>query len=176
MPKLMIHIRPERPEDIASIDEINRLAFGGEEEAKLVKAIRGSDYFIPELSLVAVEDDRIVGHILFSPVKIESSESSVIALALAPMAVVPEYQNKGIGTELIKHGLIVCKKLGYTIVIVVGHPEYYPRFGFNPAREYSLEAPFEVPDDAFMALELVPGALKNVRGMVKYNPAFDSVI
>jgi putative acetyltransferase len=178
MPKLMIHIRPERPEDIESIDEINRLAFGGEEEAKLIKAIRGSDYFLPELSLVAVEDDRIVGHILFSPVTIESSEDSksTEALALAPMAVVPEYQNKGIGTELVKHGLKVCKKLGYTIVIVVGHPEYYPRFGFKPAREYSLEAPFEVPDDAFMALELVPGALKNVRGMVKYNPAFDSVI
>ena len=176
MPKLMIHIRPERPEDIASIDEINRLAFGGEEEAKLIKAIRGSDYFLPELSLVAVEDDRIVGHILFSPVTIESSESSVTALALAPMAVVPEYQNKGIGTDLVKHGLAACKKLDYTIVIVVGHPEYYPRFGFKPAREYGLEAPFEVPDDAFMALELVPGALKNVRGVVKYNPAFDSVI
>jgi putative acetyltransferase len=176
MPKLMIHIRPERPEDIESIHELNRLAFGGEEEVKLIKAIRGSDYFIPELSLVAVDDNRIVGHILYSPVTIESSESSVTALALAPMAVVPECQNKGIGTEMVKHGLAAGKKLGYTIVIVVGHPEYYSRFGFNPAREYSLEAPFEVPYDAFMARELVPGALKNVRGMVKYNPAFDSVI
>ncbi len=176
MPKLMIHIRPERPEDIVSIDGINRLAFGGEEEAKLIKAIRGSNYFLPELSLVAAETDRIVGHILFSPITVESSGKSVNALALAPMAVVPEYQNKGVGTALVKHGLAACKKLGYTIVIVVGHPEYYSRFGFTPATEYDLEAPFEVPDDAFLALELLPGALKNVRGMVKYSPAFDSVL
>jgi putative acetyltransferase len=172
----MIRIRPERSEDIESIRELNVRAFHGEDEANLIAAIRDSNYFIPVLSLVAVEDDRIVGHILFSPVTIESSESSVTALALAPMAVVPECQNKGIGADLVKHGLEVCKKLGHTIVIVVGHPEYYPRFGFKPAREYGLEAPFEVPDDAFMALELVPGALENVRGMVKYNPAFDSVI
>jgi putative acetyltransferase len=176
MPKLMIRIRPERPEDTVSIDEINISAFQGEDEAKLIKAIRGSDYFIPELSLVAVKDDRIVGHILFSPITVESSGKSVNALALAPMAVVPEYQNKGVGTELVKHGLAACNKLGYTIVIVVGHPEYYPRFGFKPATEYDLEAPFEVPDDAFLALELLPGALKNVRGRVKYSPAFDSVL
>ena len=92
------------------------------------------------------------------------------------MAVVPDFQNKGIGTKLVKHGLEACKKLGYTIVIVVGHPEYYPRLGFKPAREYGIEAPFEVPDDAFLVCELFSGALKNVRGMVKYSHAFDSVI
>ena len=172
----MIHIRPERTEDTESIRELTISAFQGDEEARLIAAIRASDYFIPELSLVAVETDRIVGHILFSPITVESSGKSVNALALAPMAVVPEYQNKGIGTELVKHGLAACKKLGYTIVIAVGHPEYYPRFGFKPARDYCLEAPFEVPDDAFLTLELVPCALKNVRGMVKYSPAFDSVL
>jgi len=175
----MIHIRPEKTEDLVSIDELTRLAFKGEDEVKLVKAIRHSEYFIPELSLVALEDNnRIVGHILFSPVTIESSENSesVEALALAPMAVLPERQNSGIGTMLVRQGLEVCRKLGYTIVIVVGHPEYYPRFGFKPARAHDLEAPFEVPDAAFMALELVPGALTNVRGVVKYNPAFDSVL
>ena len=172
----MIHIRPERSEDIESIRELNVRAFYGEDEANLIAAIRASDYFIPELSLVAVEADRIVGHILFSPITVESSETSAKALALAPMAVLPEYQNRGIGAELIKHGLAACKKLGYTIIIVVGHPGYYPRFGFKPATEYGLEAPFEVPDDAFMALELVPGALKDVRGVVKYSPAFDPVL
>ncbi|HUV79958.1 MAG TPA: N-acetyltransferase [Candidatus Bathyarchaeia archaeon] len=172
----MTHIRPEQPEDIASIDEITRLAFEGEEEAKLIVAIRNSDYFIPKLSLVTVQNNRVVGHILFSPITIESPETSVDALALAPMAVVPDFQNKGIGTKLVKHGLEACKKLGYTIVIVVGHPEYYPRLGFKPAREYGIEAPFEVPDDAFLVCELFSGALKKVRGMVKYSPAFDSVI
>jgi putative acetyltransferase len=173
----MIHIRPEKPDDIERIDEINRLAFEGAAEVKLIKAIRGSELFIPELSLVAVDDDdQTVGHILFSPVTIESPEESVDALALAPMAVLPEYQNRGIGTELVRQGLEACKQLGYKIVIVVGHPNYYPRFGFKPAREYRLKAPFEVPNEAFLACELFSGALKNVRGVVKYSPAFDSVI
>lgn len=175
----MIHIRPEKPEDIASIHGITTRAFQGEEEANLIAAIRASDYFIPELSLVAIDDtDQTVGHILFSPITIESTEDSksAKALALAPMAVIPEYQNRGIGSLLVQHGLAACKKLGYTVVVVVGHPGYYPRFGFRPARGYGLEAPFEVPDAAFLVCELVPGALKNVRGMVKYNPAFDSVM
>lgn len=172
----MIDIRPEHPEYITNIDEITRLAFDGEAEAELIKAVRGSDYFIPELSLVAVENNRVVGHILFSPVKIESSEKSVEALALAPMAVLPGSQKRGIGTMLVRQGLAACTKRGYTIVIVVGHPEYYPQFGFKPARACGLEAPFEVQDDAFMACELVPGALENVRGMVKYSPAFDLVL
>ncbi len=175
----MIHIRPERPEDSEGIREVTSRAFQGEEEATLIKAIRGSDYFIPELSLVALDDNtQIVGHILFSPVTIEPPDNSrsVIALALAPMAVVPECQNQGIGTLLVQHGLDACKKLGYTIVIVVGHPQYYPRFGFKQAKEFGIQAPFEVPANAFLSLELVPGALKNVRGMVKYSPAFDSVL
>ena len=171
----MIHIRPEKTEDIASIDEITRLAFEGEYAVTLIKAIRNSDYFIPELSLVALDDThQIVGHILFSPITIESPGQSVDALTLAPMTVVPAWQNRGIGTLLVQYGLEKCKKLGYTIVIVIGHPEYYPRFGFTPARRCGLEVPFEVPDEAFMAYELVPGALKNVRGMVKYSPAFDA--
>jgi putative acetyltransferase len=172
----MIHIRPENPEDIVRIDELTRLAFQGVDEANLIAAIRDSTYFVPELSLVAVDDDRVVGHILFSLITIESSEKSVEALALAPMAVLPEYQNRGIGTLLVQHGLAACKKLGYSIVIVVGHPEYYPRFGFTPARDCGIKAPFEVPDEAFMVLELVPDALKNVSGVVKYSPAFDLVI
>lgn len=172
----MIHIRPESPEDIESIQNVTTRAFQGEEEVNLIAAIRASDYFIHELSLVAVEDNRIVGHILFSPIKIESSEQSVEALALAPMAVLPDFQNNGIGTKLVKHGLEACKKLRYKIVIVIGHPNYYPRFGFKLARECGIEAPFEVPGDAFLACELFSAALKNVRGVVKYSPAFDSVI
>jgi putative acetyltransferase len=175
----MILIRPEKPEDIASIQDVTTRAFQGEEEANLIAAIRASDYFIPELSLIALDDtDQIVGHILFSPIIIESPEDSksAEALALAPMAVLPEYQNRGIGSLLVQHGLEACKKLGYSIVIVVGHPEYYPRFGFRPARDCGIKAPFEVPDEAFMVCELVTGALKNVSGVVKYSPAFDLVI
>ena len=172
----MIQIRPEKPEDIEIIDALTRLAFQSEDEVTVIATIRASDFFISELSLVAVEDNRVVGHILFSPITIESSEDSksVEALTLAPMAVLPECQKRRIGTLLVQHGLEVCTKLGYTIVVVVGHPEYYPRFGFRPARDYGIEAPFDVPDEAFMVLELVPGALEHVRGMLKYSPAFDS--
>jgi putative acetyltransferase len=168
----MITIRPETAEDYAAIAEVNRLAFGQEDEARLVEALRRSPDFIAELSLVAVEAGRVVGHILFSPVVIETKDGPVPALALAPMAVRPEVQNQGIGSELVRDGLERCRSLGHKIVVVVGHPGYYPRFGFSPARAQGLEAPFPVPDEAFLALELVPGALDGVAGMVKFPPPF----
>jgi putative acetyltransferase len=170
----MTTIHPETAEDYAAIREVNALAFGREVEAVLVEALRESPDFIPELSLVAVEAGRLVGHILFSPLVIETKDGPVPALTLAPLAVRPELQNQGIGSELVRDGLERCRSLGHRIVVVVGHPAYYPRFGFSPAGARGLEAPFPVPDEAFMVLELVSGALEGVAGIVKYPPPFDA--
>jgi len=173
-----ILIRAEEPADFAAIAEVNRLAFCGEGEAALVAKLRDWPGFIPELALVAVKGGKIVGHILISPVEIApegGAARAVPVLSLAPMAVLPELQNRGIGSALVRRGLDEARRLGHRIVVVVGHPHYYPRFGFEPARPRGLEAPFPVPDEAFLVLELVPGALRGVRGTVVYPPAFDEV-
>lgn len=169
-----ITIRRERPEDYEAIDEVNRLAFGQDDEARLIRALREAGGFDPKLSLVAVRDDRVVGHVLFSSVTVATTGGPVPALALAPMAVHPEVQNQGIGSRLVRDGLEVCRRLGHPIVVVVGHPGYYPRFGFTPARARGLEAPFQAPDEAFRVLELIPGALDGVAGIIEYPPAFDA--
>jgi putative acetyltransferase len=177
-----LRVRPERSNDIEAIDNLLKTAFGCTEESTLVRALRASDYFVPPLSLVAEEQDeegenRIVGYVLFSRISIETRDGAVPALALAPMAVAPEQQRQGIGTQLVETGLEACRQLGHSIVVLVGHPEYYPRFGFEPARAYDLEVPFAVPDEAFMALELLPGALNSVRGgKVRFSPPFEMVV
>ena len=171
----ILTVRTEKAEDIGAIRKLNKKAFKGNDESKLIDAIRGSDGFIPGLSLAAEKDGKIVGHILFSPVKIKGPAGAAPALALAPMAVLPAFQNQGIGTELVKRGLEECRKLGHKIVVVVGHAGYYPRFGFVKAGEKGLQLPFEAPEEIFMALELVPGALDEVKGTVEYPPAFHAV-
>lgn len=171
----MIVVRPEKTEDHAAVYEVNRLAFGNEEEPRLVEALRRSDDFIADLSLVAEKGGEVVGHILFTPITIEAQAGAVSAVALAPMAVRPELQRQGVGSELVRRGLEQCRGLGHKIVIVLGHPEYYPRFGFSPAGAFGVKAPFPAPDEAFMALELVPGALDGIEGTVKYPPAFGEV-
>lgn len=169
-------IRPEVPADIPAIFEVNYQAFAHYDEARLVDALREDKVFNPELSLVAVHGDRIIGHIMFPPVTIESPETSTPAVALAPLVVHPDFQCLGVGAALIEEGLKVCRTLGHRIVIVIGHPGYYPRFGFLKARENGLEAPFTVADDVFMVLALDDGALEGVEGMVKYPVAFDAVV
>ena len=171
----ILTVRAEKAEDIGAIRKLNKKAFKGNDESKLIDAIRGSDGFIPGLSLAAEKDGKIVGHILFSPVKIKGPAGAAPALALAPMAVLPAFQNQGIGTELVKRGLEECRKLGHKIVVVVGHAGYYPRFGFVKAGEKGLQLPFEAPDEIFMVIELVPGALSEVKGTVEYPPAFHGV-
>jgi putative acetyltransferase len=171
----MLVIRPERTEDYAAVHEVHRLAFGRENEAQLVETLRQSTNFIPELSLVAFKNGRVVGHVLFSPIIIETQTDTVPALALAPVAVLPEFQNQGVGSELIRRGLKKCQRLGHKIVVVVGHSTYYSRFGFSSARAKRLEAPFQVSDEAFMALELTSKALNGIKGMIKYPLAFDEV-
>lgn len=115
---------------------------------------------------MAVKDGKIVGHVLFTPVTIETADGTIPALALAPLAVHPQFQNQGIGSKLVEHGLKICNKSNYGIVIVIGLPGYYKRFGFTSARENELEVEFEVPDEAFYAKEIISGALEGVRGIV----------
>ncbi len=171
----MITVQPEGEAHYTAIHEINTLAFGRDNEAGLVKKLRKSTNFIPELSLVSIKSGKVVGHILFSRINIETKTGSVPALALAPMAVYPEFQNRGNGSKLIRQGLERCRYLGYKVVIVVGHPTYYPRFGFTSARAKGLKAPLPLPEEAFMVIELDPDALNGISGMVIYPPEFGAV-
>lgn len=168
----MLTIRPEIPSDRESIYRVNHEAFGQEVESRLVDALRLSSAFIPELSLVALEDSEIVGHILFTRLTLRDDSVTHPALALAPMAVSPAWQRRGIGSALVRRGLADARELGHRVVIVVGHPSYYPRFGFQPAKPFGIHPPFDVPEDAFLVLELQPGALDGVHGRVEYPPEF----
>jgi putative acetyltransferase len=161
-------IRPETPDDHAAIREINRQAFGQDDEGLLVDALREQGY--TRLSLVAVEGGHPVGHILFSDLPIITPESTVPALSLAPLAVIPAHQRRGVGSALVRHGLEACAEQGHRIVIVLGHPRFYPRFGFSADLTRPLRSPFS--GEAFMAVELVPGALAGVVGEVRYPPPF----
>lgn len=166
---MTVAIRPEREHDAVDVREVNERAFGGDLEARIVDALRGSD---GSISLVATLDGRVVGHILFTPVTIEPPETRIRVAGLAPMAVRPEFQRTGIGSALVRAGLDECRRHGYAAVVVVGHPEYYPRFGFVQAHTRNLRYVDEVPREAFMAIELEPGALPAGGGVVRYRPEF----
>ena len=167
----MVSIRPEVSEDAADIRRVNEEAFDGTVEADLVDRLRQRQAFT--FSLVAVYKGKIAGHILFSPVTIESENRSFPAVGLGPMAVLPAYQNRGIGSRLVSAGLQECRRLSFTSAIVLGHPNYYPRFGFVPASAYGIKCEYDVPDDVFMALELSKGALVERSGIAKYQPEFN---
>jgi putative acetyltransferase len=166
-------IRPETPEDHEPVHRVNERAFPTPSEADLVDALRKTAH--PYISLVAIDEDQVVGHIFFSPVTIESATDSFTAMGLAPMAVLPECQRQGIGSLLVREGLRECQRIGHEIVVVLGHPEYYPRFGFVPASSKGLRSEYDVPDEVFMVAELTPGALKGRTGLVKYHPEFNAV-
>ncbi|MDQ3753637.1 MAG: N-acetyltransferase [Acidobacteriota bacterium] len=168
----MIIIRSETPEDYAAVYRVNTLAFGSESEAALVDKLRA---VYPHISLVAVRDNQVVGHIFFSPVSVESEDTNFTALGLAPMAVLPEYQNQGIGSQLVRHGLKECESQGHDVVFVLGHPSYYPRFGFSPAKAKGIGCEYLVPDEVFMVAELKPEALGGRTGLVRYRPEFAEV-
>lgn len=171
-----VNIRQENKDDFTVVFEVNKIAFGQDNEAKLVELLRQSNAFIPELSLVATWDNKIVGHILFTKINIVNDEKSETeSLALAPMAVRPEFQHKGIGGQLIQRGLDKAKELHYKSVIVLGHEHYYPKFGFVPADTWNIKSPYVVPTNVFMALELVTDGLKNTHGLVKYPKEFETV-
>ena len=171
----MIIVRAESEADLPAVRQINELAFGRTEEAALVDALRVAAH--PQVSLVAIENTKVVGHIFFSPVTIEPEDNvtTAVAMGLAPMAVLPQYQNQGIGSQLVREGLRECRRLGCEAVVVLGHAEYYPRFGFVPASRKNLRYEYSVPDEVFMVTELVEGALGMRGGLVKYHPEFGKV-
>jgi putative acetyltransferase len=166
--QLSVVVREETLEDREAIREVNRQAFGREDEARLVDALRDGGY--ARLSLVAEEGGRVVGHILFSDLPIVRQAGTLHALALAPLAVLPERQRQWIGSRLVREGLRVSAVAGHRIVVVLGHADYYPRFGFSARLAERLTAPFSGP--SFMALELVPGALAGITGEVRYPSPF----
>lgn len=161
-----ITIRPEQINDYDSIKRINDEAFGQKNEGLLVNALRKTSEYIPSLSLVAESYSKIIGHILFYPVDIKTEKGNYNVLSLAPMAVLPSYQKKGIGSSLIEKGIEKCKVTDFDVVIVVGHPTYYPRFGFKPASNWNIKLPFDAPDEAFMALELKENTIYKYAGIV----------
>lgn len=172
-----ILVRPEIYNDIEAITALNTLAFGQPAEAKLVNLLRENCAFIPELSLVAMDGDKVVGHILFTIATIKRDEGGEVkVLALAPMAVLPTMQQQGVGSLLVKEGLKRAQQLPYPGVIVLGHEHYYPKFGFKPASTWGIRCPYPGVGDAhWMALELQPNGLANTLGKVEYPKEFDAV-
>lgn len=168
-------LRAEEDDDHASVYAVNSSAFDTPSEANLVNALR--EQARPLISIVAEDDGKILGHILFSPVSL-SGNPRLELVGLAPMAVVPEHQRLGIGSALVRGGLKQCRQFrqrGFAGVVVLGHPAYYPRFGFLPASRFGIDSEYGVPDDTFMAMELQSGALNGISGRAKYHPAFDGV-
>jgi len=167
----MLIVRTETGEDHSAVHALIESAFGQASEADLVDALRR--VASPQISLVAIEDGRIVGHIFFSPVTMESGKDISTAIGLAPLAVLPEQQRRGIGSRLVQEGLMECRRRGHDLVFVVGHSDYYPRFGFTVAKEKGFSCEYPVPDEVFMVAELRPGALSGKQGLVKYLPEFN---
>lgn len=159
-------IREERPGDVPAIRGVNRLAFGQEQEATIVDALRSSGGSL--LSLVATVDGRVVGHIMFSPVSV----AGVGGAGLAPMAVHPEYQRQGIGSALVEAGTARLRDRGCPFIVVLGHADFYPRFGFRPASRCGVTCEWDVPDEVFMLLVLDASKMQDVRGLARYRPEF----
>lgn len=171
-----IEIRKEIESDFTAVHEVIAAAFGQQNEANLVHLLRLNDAFIPELSLVAIQHNKIVGHVLFTEIKIIDDKGAVFkSIALAPVSVAPDWQKQGIGIRLIRAGLDIAKEMGYQSVIVLGHEHYYPKFGFVPAAKWQIKPPFEVPVNVFMALELRDFGLSGVSGIVQYPQEFEQV-
>jgi putative acetyltransferase len=173
--EMKITIEAETEGDYEQITRLHTIAFNGDGEARLVEKLRKTPIYIPELSLVAKYRNAIIGHILFYPIKINAYRKKCNSLALAPISVLPNFQNRKVGSRLIKEGLQKAQKLGFKSVIVVGHSEYYPRFGFEKASKYGISAPFNVPATAFFAIELEKDGLKNCSGTTEYPSEYNEL-
>lgn len=173
----VIMIRQETEEDFRQVQEVVRLAFQGVEESDhtehlLVERLRRSDAYIPQLSLVAETDGRIAGHVLLSEVKVVAGSDVHTVLSVAPLSVLPAYQRKGIGGMLLREAHKRALELGYGAVLLLGHEDYYPRFGYGRASMLGIRFPFDAPDACCMAMELKAGGLDGIHGMVHYPDAF----
>ena len=175
----MLKIRLEEEKDFGEVFHViekafQKIEFTDHQEQFLVERLRKSDAFIPELSLVAENgNEEIIGHILFTKIKITNNSETFESLALAPVSVKPEFQNMGIGSKLINKGHQIAKELGYQSVILIGHEKYYPKFGYVKTSNFGISFPFEVPEENGMALELIKDSLKNVKGVVQYAKEFN---
>lgn len=166
-------IRKETPDDYKGVFRVIRKAFENEHysdhrEQELVSRLRRSKHFIPELSLVGVMNETIIAHVLLSEITINDTSESHRGLALAPVSVLPEYQNQGFGTLMVEEAHRIARQLGFRFAVVMGHKEYYPRFGYKPAKDYKLKPAFKAPEGYFMAVELEKEALANIQGVVVY--------
>jgi putative acetyltransferase len=166
----LIEIRDERPSDVAAVRDVNKRAFGQDQEGNIVDALRSNGAVL--LSLVATLNGRVVGHIMYSPLSVGDK---VTGAALGPMAVLPEHQRQGVGSKLVEAGNRKLKDAGYPFIIVLGHADYYPRFGFRPASTHGIKCEWEVPDDVFMLLVLDQAKMQGVSGLAKYRYEFSSV-
>ncbi len=168
-----INIRLEQPEDIEAVRRVNLDAFPEPAEANLVDALRAS--VAACISLVAEQDGEIIGHIMFSPVHLKEQQTTVKMAGLAPMAVSYAHQNKGIGSALVMEGLKIAEMQGYHVVVVLGHPEFYPRFGFVPSLPHGIKSEYDVPAEVFMILAFEEDVLEKLEGTIVYDDCFNDL-
>ncbi|GAB4406614.1 MAG: N-acetyltransferase [Microscillaceae bacterium] len=168
---MKITIRPEEHSDFEPVRALNILAFNRTDEANLIDRIRDEKEYLPALSFVAVFETKIIGHIMLSKITIGVHSEGLVALA--PMAVLPDFQNQNIGSQLVVHAIAEAKKAGLSAIVVLGHPNYYPKFGFVRASLKGITCPYEgVPDESFLVNELYDNSLEGISGMATYSPAF----
>lgn len=168
----IILTRPEQPALFPAISQVHQAAFGQPTEAELVARLREGTGYNPKLGIMALYDGQVVGHVMFSPVNIADAPP-LAAMGLAPLGVLPEYQHQGIGSALVYEGLEACRRAKIAVVVVLGDPQYYRRFGFRLARDFGLTSKYDPEGAHFMAQALIPNALDGLSGTVDYSPIFD---